>query len=283
MDVPQYMPPVKLGETMRALGLGEVVKSANPGFSAGDRVVGLMGWTEYAVGHPTLMGWVKDPSGGKFSAEMLLGPLSATGLTAYFFMYEICKPRSGDNVLVSGAAGATGMIAVQLAKMSGCRVVAIAGGADKCAFLKSIGADETIDYKKDPLADKIKELAGPNGYDIFFDNVGGETLEAALDNLALHARICICGAISNYQRAQKVGPANYSNIISRRATMSGALVTDFKDQFQTAGQRLAKWLMEGKLKFQADVQEGPLEKAPEVLNRLFTGANQGKQIHKISH
>jgi len=279
-DRPQYMPPVGLGEVMRALGIATVQASKNADFAPGDRFTGLVGWSEYAVGHPVLLGWNKVPQG--VPEEIVLGPLGLTGLTAYFGLFDLGKPLAGDVVLVSGAAGATGSAVVQLAKISGCRVVAIAGGADKVKTVKEkYGADDVIDYKSENLRQRVKELAGPNGYNVYFDNVGGESLEAALDNLALRARVILCGAIAGYNASSGSGPANYLQLLMKRATMGGFIVLDYKDRFGEAVGRLGAWVQAGKLKYETDVQEGPLEKAPEVLNRLYNGANKGKQLHKL--
>jgi len=280
-DRPQYMPPVQLGEVMRALGIATVVESKNASFAPGDRLTGLVGWTEYVVGHPVLNGWTRVPLAA-LPDEVVLGPVGLTGLTAYFGLFDLGKPQPGDVVLVSGAAGATGSVVVQLAKLAGCRVVGIAGGADKAKIVKEVyGADDVIDYKTENIRQRVKELAGPNGFDIYFDNVGGESLEAALDNLALRARVVLCGAIAEYNSTSSSGPANYLQLLMKRATMTGFIVLDFKDRFVEAGGRLGAWIQAGKLKFETDVQEGPLEKAPEVLNRLYTGANKGKQLHKL--
>lgn len=282
-DRPQYMPPVAIGEVMRALGTATVVASKNPKFVPGDRFYGITGWSEYVVGHPQLYGWVKIPD-ASLTEEVILGPLGLTGRTAYFGFLDVGKPLPGDNVLVSGAAGATGSAVVQLAKKAGCRVVGIAGGAQKAKLVKEMyGADEVIDYKAENLRERVKQLAGPNGYNIYFDNVGGETLVAALDNLALFARVVICGAINEYNSSDKNGPANYIQLLMRRASMAGFIVTDYQARFEEANTRLAKWVKEGSFKFENDVQEAPLENATDVLNRLFSGANQGKQIHKIRH
>jgi len=280
-DRPQYMPPVQLGEVMRAGALGVIVKSANPDWKEGDFIFGLMGWSEYFVGHPVLKGWTKVPN--NVPPEVLLGPVGLTGLTAYFGLFDFGKPVPGDVVLVSGATGATGSAVVQLAKFAGCLVVGIAGGEEKTRVLKEVfGADDVIDYKKEDLRKRVKELA-PNGYNIYFDNVGGETLEAALDNLAMGARVVICGAIHQYNSSKPFGPTNYLNLLMKRSTMSGFIVLDFKDRFPEAIARLTAWIQAGKFKFETDLQEGPIERAPEVLNRLFTGANKGKQLHKIVH
>jgi len=278
-DAKQYMAPVQIGETMRAFGLGQVVHSNNKEFAVGDFFTGLVGWSEYVVGNPTLLGFHKDFSGGK--ADITLGPCGLTGWTAYIGFFLVGKPVAGDNILVSGAAGATGSIVVQLAKIAGCRVVAIAGGPEKCKLVKGYGADEVIDYKSENLQKRVAELAG-NGYDVYFDNVGGESLEAALDNLALGARIVLCGAIEGYNTQKSSGPSNYTMLLMKRASITGFIVLDFADKIPTIVTRIAQWIKEGKIKYDTDIQEGPLENAVEILNRVYTGKNMGKQLHKLT-
>lgn len=278
---PQYMEPQKIGDVMRCIGVATVVQSADPNWSQGDFLTGLLGWSEFVIGDPSKRGWTKGMPKDS-SPDALLGPLGLNGLTAYFGLFDVAKPCPGDVVLVSGASGATGSAVVQMAKMAGCRVVGIAGGEEKARKVKEFyGADEVIDYKKEDFRMRIRELA-PNGYNIYFDNVGGDALEAALDNMAMNARIVICGAIEQYNKASKTGPSNYLMLMIKRASMLGFVVLDFKDRFPEARAKIKKWIQEGKFKFESDVQEGPLTKAPEILNRVFRGDNRGKQIHKLT-
>jgi len=275
------MEPQKTGDVMRCLGVARVVQSADPDWREGDLLTGFLGWTEFVFGRPYQHGWTKAMPKDA-SPEALLGPFGLNGLTAYFGLFEIGKPCPGDVVLVSGSAGATGSAVVQLAKLAGCRVVGIAGGEEKTRRVKELyGADDVINYKNEDLKKRVRELA-PNGYNIYFDNVGGEPLEAALDNLALNARLVICGGINQYNKSTKTGPSNYLQLMIKRASMSGFLAFDFKDRYPEACARIEKWIHDGKYKFESDVQEGPLTKAPEILNRVFKGENKGKQIHKLT-
>jgi NADPH-dependent curcumin reductase CurA len=208
--------------------------------------------------------------------------LGTTGMTAYFGLLEIGKPQAGETVVVSGAAGATGAAAAQIAKIKGCRVVGIAGGPDKCRYLtEQLGLDAAIDYKNDNIMTALRS-ACPKGVDVFFDNVGGRILDAVLLFLALHARIVICGAISTYQSAGPAsGPANYMRLLRHRARMEGFVVLDFLARAAEAQRDLGGWLREGRLKDRVDVQHG-LENAPATLARLFTGENNGKQLLRIA-
>ena len=280
-DVPSYVPPVQIGEVMRAGSVGQVVTSNHPDFAVGDLVQGAFGWQDYAV----------SDGGGLIPPNKLLPGVSPsnalsvfgiTGLTAYFGMLDIGQPKEGDVVVVSGAAGATGSVAGQIAKIKGCEVFGIAGGAEKCAWLtEEAHFDGAIDYKNDDLGAKLRELC-PRGVDVYFDNVGGETLDTLLLNLALRARVVLCGAISSgYGTAPPRGPQNYVSLIIQRARMEGFIILDYADRFPEAVMQLAQWIGEGRLVFQEDIQEG-LENAPETLKRLFSGQNKGKQLLKIA-
>eukprot|EP00013_Stygamoeba_regulata_P021014 CAMPEP_0177651226 /NCGR_PEP_ID=MMETSP0447-20121125/12416_1 /TAXON_ID=0 /ORGANISM="Stygamoeba regulata, Strain BSH-02190019" /LENGTH=340 /DNA_ID=CAMNT_0019154255 /DNA_START=121 /DNA_END=1143 /DNA_ORIENTATION=- len=282
-DVKQYMPPVALGEPMRAGFFGVVEESQAEGFSVGDAVTGLGAWCEYLVRSPLEAGWTRLPAGT--TAEQALAACGMTTFTAYFGLMDLGRPKAGDAVLVSGAAGATGSFVVQFAKLAGCYVVGIAGGAEKCAYVTSLGADAVIDYKAESVSARVAALGeARGGFDIYFDNTGGEALTAALDNLALHARVVLCGAIASYNQLGDAlpGPSNYLNILHRRATMHGLLILDFFGKIPEAMPRVQRWFAEGKLRYKADVQEAPIEDAFVVVNRLFTGKNDGKQIHKLA-
>jgi len=281
MEMDTYMPAVGIGEVMRAGGVGRVVRSNAPAFAPGDLVSGLVGWQDYAVMGPT--GFVapfKLPPG--VPPTMALSALGLTGLTAYFGLLEIGKPKETETVVVSGAAGATGMIVGQIAKIKGCRAIGIAGGPDKCSFLtQELGYDAAIDYKSEDVAARLRELC-PKGIDVYFDNVGGDILEAALGNLAMHARVVLCGAISGYNDMRNTrGPRNYMNLLIQRSRMEGFIVTDFAAKFGDAVRELATWAAAGRIKDRVDVVEG-LEQAPAALRRLFTGANVGKQLVKVA-
>jgi NADPH-dependent curcumin reductase CurA len=281
-DRESYLPPVQLGEPMRAGSIGQVVESNNPDFAKGDIVQTTGGWQDFVVVAPatSVMGLNKVPAG--ISPEMMMSVLGVTGLTAYWGLLDLGEPKAGETVLVSGAAGATGSVAGQIAKIKGCRVVGIAGGAQKCAWLKDeLGFDDVIDYKNENVAERIAATC-PNKVDVYFDNVGGDILQAALDNINMHARVVLCGGISGYNATEPVpGPNNLMNLIIMRARMEGFIVIDYMNRSGEAIQDLLQWIEAGQLKFQVDVQEG-FEKIPNTLQRLFTGQNLGKQLLKIA-
>ena len=283
-----YAPPVKPGDPMRGGGLAQVLQSNSPDFAPGDIVNGSFGWSEYAV-----IAADKSPFpgfGGVQKADRRiplttnLGAVSGNGLTAYVGMFEVGKPAPGDTVVVSGAAGSVGMVAGQLAKISGCHVVGVAGGPEKCAWLKELGFDAAIDYKAGDLAQQIKS-ACPRGVDVFYDNVGGEILDVVLGQLAHGARIIICGGISRYESVggatALTGPGNYFELINKKARMEGFLVFHYADKIPEAKRRLVEWVRSGKLIAREDVIEG-FENAPQGLIRLFEGKNFGQQILKIA-
>ena len=273
-----YMPPVPLNSVMRALAAGEVVASNNPAFKVGDHVAGLLGVQEYA--NHNGVGLTKvDPRLAPL--PLFLGTLGMPGLTAYFGLLDAGQLKEGDTVLVSGAAGAVGSVLGQIAKIKGARVIGIAGGADKVNYLTTeLGFDAAIDYKTEDVSAAIRQHA-PNGVDLYFDNVGGDILDAALNNLALHARIVICGAISQYNNTTPVkGPANYLQLLVKRATMRGLMVADYYPRAMEAITAMGGWLAAGKLKSREDVVEG-LQNFPEAFNKLFEGSNNGKLVLKV--
>ncbi len=281
IDEPSYLPPVAIGEVMRASSVSEVVESDNPELPVGTLVQGLTGWQEYAVGSPgDLIPPRPLPEG--VSPEMALSVLGTTSLTAYFGLLDIGQPREGDTVLVSGAAGATGSVVVQIAKLKGCRVIGIAGGTEKCQWLQdSCGADEVIDYKSQDIATRLAELCHL-GIDVFFDNVGGDTLEAAIGEMADFGRIALCGGISGYNDEEPApGPKNLMVLVQRRVKMQGFIVIDYMDRFAEGYADLGQWLAQGKLQWRVDVQRG-FENVPATLQRLFSGANTGKQLLKLA-
>jgi hypothetical protein len=281
-DVPSYMPPVAIGEVMRSTGVGRVVASNNPDFAPGDWVQGLVGWQDYAVLAPKGM-WraTKVPPG--IDPKATLSVYGTTGLTAYFGMLDVAKPQEGDAVFVSGAAGSTGSIAGQIGKIMGCSVIGSAGTAEKCEWVTGVaGFDDCINYRTEDTAARLRAFA-PKGLNVFFDNVGGPTLEAALDNLALGARIALCGGISSgyTMEALPPGPRNYMQLVIRRSTMQGFLLLDYAARFNEAMAQLAQWVGEGRLHYAEDIQQG-LENAPATLARLFSGQNLGKQLLQIT-
>jgi hypothetical protein len=277
---PGYMPPIALGSVMGASGVGEIVESRHQGYRVGDIVVGMLGWQEYA-----LIG-----EGGPFAAQRIdaehplpsyLGILGGTGLTAYFGLLDVGQPTPGDTVVVSGAAGATGSVAAQIAKIKKCRVIGIAGGPAKCRCLTDdLGLDAAIDYKSENVGARLGELC-PDGINVYFDNVGGSTLEAAIDHMALHGRIPLCGMISGYNAEQSPGPHNLFLLIAKRIRMEGFLIPDYFDRFEVGRRELSEWLAAGQLKALEDVQEG-FENIPSTFLRLFQGANLGKQVLKMA-
>ncbi len=281
-DRESYMPPVGIGEPMRAGSVAQVVASNHPGYAAGDLVQTLGGWQDYLVvdGSAGGIGLSRLPPG--VTPQMALGVLGTTGQTAYFGMLDLGQPESGQTVLVSGAAGATGSVAGQIARIKGCRVIGIAGGPDKCRWLKEEARfDDVIDYKSENVDSRIGELC-PDRVDVFFDNVGGDILEAALNHINLRARIVLCGGISGYNATEpQPGPTNLMNLVVMRARMEGFIVIDYVDRFAEGAAALAGWMQSGELVHRDDVQEG-FENIPATLNRLFTGQNIGKQMLKIA-
>lgn len=275
-----YLPAVKIGEVVRSLGAGRIEASNNPDFKIGDVVYGLVGWQDYFVINPA--GQLnKLPPGAPL--EMAMSVLGLTGITAYFGLLEVGRPAAGETVVVSGAAGATGSVVGQIARIKGCRAIGIAGGADKCRWLtREAGFDGAIDYKSENVPERLKALC-PKGIDIFFDNVGGAILDAALARLAMRGRIVLCGGIAGYNATEPPpGPKNYLNLIVQRGRMEGFLVSDFASRWPEAIGALAGWVQTGKIKYQVDVQNG-LEAAPATLKRLFAGRNEGKQLLRIAH
>ncbi|MEE8473867.1 MAG: NADP-dependent oxidoreductase [Myxococcota bacterium] len=275
-DKPSYMPPVPIGEVMRGMAVGEVVESNLPGTDPGDVVTGMMGWQEFAIGD---RGARKVPLG--VDPALALSVLGITGITAYFGLLEIGRPKEGDTVVVSGAAGATGSVVGQIAKLKGCRVVGIAGGAEKCTWLTNKAHfDAAIDYKSEDVGGRLDELCR-DGIDVFFDNIGGEILDESLARIARGARIVICGSISGYNTEKKQpGPKNYYNIVQKRARMEGFIVMDFLPRAAEAVAELTTWVAKGSIVWKADLQRG-FESAPKTLLRLYSGANFGKQLLEI--
>lgn len=276
-----YLPAVKIGEVVRSFAAGRVVTSKNPRYKEGDLVQGLFGWQDYAIaahGGPAAPG----PVAPGVPLETAMSILGMTGLTAYFGLFDIGKPQPGETVLVSGAAGATGSVVGQLAKLHGCRTIGIAGGPAKCKMLvDELGFDAAIDYKSERIGARLKDLA-PKGVDVFFDNVGGEALDAALARLALRGRIVLCGGISQYDGDRSGGgPANYLNLVVKRGRMEGFLILDYMKRAPEGVAFLAERLLAGKLKDRIDLKHG-LENAPETLQRLFAGQNDGKQLLRIA-
>ena len=272
-----YVAPTKIGDVMPGSGLGQVVASNSPRFRAGDWAMGRTGWQEYATVSAKELTPVEDDD----LRTANLSVLGTTGMTAFFGLYKIGKPFPGDTLVVTGAAGATGSVVGQIGKLAGCRVVGVAGGEAKCRWLvDELAYDAAIDYKAGDIKDQVKQYC-PDGIDVLWDNVGGKIFNTLLAELALHARVVVCGGISRYELGQMpAGPENYFNLIFKRATMSGFIVLDWTDEFPWARERMKRWIRSGQLKFKEDVQQG-LENAPRTLMRLFQGENFGKQMLKL--
>jgi len=276
-NIADYVAPMAIGDVMRGSGISEVVESKHPGFAAGDLVMGSTGWTEWHVSSGE--GMVKIDTA--LPPTAMLSVLGTTGVTAYCGLFKVGRPVAGDTVLVSGAAGATGSVVGQLAKIAGCRAVGIAGGEDKCRWLvEEAGYDAAIDYKAGDLRKQIKEHC-PGGADVIFDNVGGAILNDMLGEIATGARIAICGGISRYETGSlPAGPQNYFNLVFRRGTMGGFIVLDWAAEFPAIRKRLEGFVKDGRLTYREDVQQG-FENAPATLKRLFSGQNRGKQLLKL--
>jgi NADPH-dependent curcumin reductase CurA len=272
-DRKSYVPPVAVGDVMRALGLGRVIASKNPKFAVGDYVSGMPGTQEYAVSDGN--GFFKiDPQTSPL--PVFLSALGMPGMTAYFGLLDTGQPKAGDTVVVSAAAGAVGAVVGQIAKIKGCRAVGVAGGEAKCRYLKDeLGLDAAIDYKQEEIYQALRQKC-PNGIDVYFDNVGGEILDAVLTQINRGARIVICGAISQYNNTGQIkGPSNYLSLLVNRATMKGMLVTDYLPRYPEAMREMAGWIRAGQLKSREHIVDG-LENFPEALVMLFTGENFGK-------
>jgi NADPH-dependent curcumin reductase CurA len=280
-DAPSYVPPVGIGEVMRAGTAGVVVESRSDRLAPGDHVVGMLGVQEHGVAPAEALTKVDT---GRAALETYLGALGMPGLTGYFGLTEIGALSEGDTVVISGAAGAVGSVAGQVAKAKGAaRVVGIAGGPEKCGWIvDELGFDAAIDYKAERVGRRLHELC-PDGIDVYFDNVGGEILDAALANLARGARVVICGAISQYNAAGGMrGPSNYMMLLVRRARMQGFLVFDYADRYPAALQEMTGWLRDGRLTTREELVRGSITDFPDALMKLFRGENTGKLVLAIA-
>jgi NADPH-dependent curcumin reductase len=270
-----YIPPVEIGAVMRAGGVGEVVASNDAAFKPGDKVAGTLGIQKFAA----VAG--KDLSRIDAAAAPLptwLGALGMPGMTAYFGLLDVGALKDGETVVVSAASGAVGAVVGQIARIKGCKVIGIAGGAEKCAYVvNELGFDACIDYKSENVL-KALAAAAPKGIDVYFDNVGGEILEAAMSLIRLHARVVICGAIAGYNDFSKIqGPRNYLNLLVNRARMEGFVVFDFASRYGEAVKDIAAWIKAGKVKPREDIQQG-IDRFPEILQMLYKGENFGKLV-----
>ena len=278
-DSKSYIPPIAIDAVMRAGSIGKVIKNnGNPKFEVGECVTSWGGVQQFAVTNGD--GWYKVDE-RLAPMPMYLGTLGMPGMTAYFGITEVGKIKEGDIVLVSGAAGAVGSIVGQIAKIKGCRVIGIAGGKEKCDYLiNELGFDDAIDYKSENIYTALKKKC-PKGIDVYFDNVGGVILDAALSKLRMHARVVICGAISQYNNKAKIdGPSNYLSLLVTRSTMQGMVVMDYVKSYGVAAKQMGIWMQEGKLKSREDIYEG-IENFEETYNRLFSGEKNGKLILKV--
>src|ERR1035437_1853535 len=282
-DGKSYIRPVAIGEVMRAGGIGKVVASKSPKFAVGDTISGQLGVQQYWIGS------ADDKANGFYKVDPKAAPLpkylnalGMPGMTAYFGLLEVGLPKRGETVVVSGAAGAVGQTVGQVAKHKGCRVVGIAGGKEKCdSVVNELGFDACIDYKNGDVKEDLKEHC-PKGVDIYFDNVGGDILDAVLTRINMNARIIICGATSQYNNTTPVkGPANYLSLLVNRARMEGIVVFDYADRYHIGVAEMSKWMKEGSFKSREDIVEG-LEKFPEALQMLFEGKNFGKLVLQVA-
>lgn len=284
-DARSYLPPVQIGEVMRSMGLGVVAASKAPGFQEGDFVSCLPGWQQYAVVQAKDLQKLDMSIPGVQLLDWI-GPLGSSGQTAYWGLMDVGKLKgNGETVVITGAAGSVGTVACQIAKLKGAKVIAIAGGADKCAWLKSeLGVDEALDYKDGNFKATFREVVAKKyGYiDLMFDNVGGEILDMALLNLKPHARIVLCGAISDYNSTDVRGLKNYQTLIAMKASMTGFIVFDYARRYPEAAKEIAGWLSAGKMKRNFHVVKGGVEKCPQSLVDLFAGVNKGKMVVEIS-
>jgi NADPH-dependent curcumin reductase CurA len=279
-DAPGYLPPIGIGEVIRSGGAGEVVASKSNRYQVGDLVTGMTGWQEYVVADEGFGAMATAPQG--IDLPTTLNVLGVTGMTAYFGLLDVGKMVDGDVVVVSGAAGATGSAVGQIARIKGAsRIIGIAGGPEKCAQLtEEFGFDAAIDYREGNVSRRLRELA-PDGIDVYFDNVGGEILDAALANLAMRGRVVLCGAIAGYNDTERIsGPSNYMNLIIRRGRMEGFIVLDYMGRWPEGQAVVAGWLSEGRMRHVEHLVAG-LEHAPEALNLLFTGGNTGKVLVEV--
>ncbi|HEY0134974.1 MAG TPA: NADP-dependent oxidoreductase, partial [Nannocystis sp.] len=279
-----YIAPVAIGEVMRAGGVGVVTESRHPGFAAGDHVAGIFGIQEHCL--------VDLREGSRASLQKIdlraatlsqwLNPLGIPGLTAYFGLLDVGQAKAGETVVVSGAAGAVGQTVGQVAKIHGCRVVGIAGGAAKCEFVVSeLGFDACIDYKAGDVAGGLKQHC-PGGVDVYFDNVGGPILDTVLTRINRRARIVVCGAVSQYNNTTPIkGPSNYLMLLIQRARMEGMVVFDYADRYPEAITAIAGYMQRGQLRSREDIVDG-IERFPEALNRLFSGENFGKLVLRVA-
>jgi hypothetical protein len=278
-DAASYAAAVGLGEVMTGGAVGEVVVSQAPGFKAGDTVEGSLGWQEYAAAPAAALRKV-DPSLAPISTAN--GVLGMPGMTAYFGLLDVGQPKPGETIVVSAASGAVGQVVGQIGKIMGCRVVGIAGGPKKCAFVKDeLGFDSCLDYKAEKDLDAALKAACPGGIDVYFDNVGGEISDAVFRNLNFFSRVALCGSISQYNAsAPTMGPRLFGTFVGKRVTMRGFIVSDFVNRWPPALRQMGAWVKAGKVKYREDVVQG-IDKAPRTFIGMLRGENFGKTLVKM--
>lgn len=276
-DRDSYAPPVEIGETMRSFGVGVVEASRADELAVGTPVNGMFGWTQYAIVDPREVAALPDD----LPLEIALAVFGLPGATAWYGLFEVGKPRKGETILISGAAGSVGSLVGQMAKAEGLRVIGIAGTAEKCAWLvDDLGFDGAINYRTENVRDAVKALV-PSGVDIYFENVGGDLLQIALDNMNTYGRIVLCGLISQYNATDAIAGPNLRRVITKRLTIQGFIMTDHRDRFGEFAQKVGAYMQQGKLSYRADIVVG-LDQAPVAINKLFDGTNKGKLIIQVS-
>lgn len=279
-DREQYMPPVEIGEVMRGGGIGVVVESNSSRYSEGDRVIGMTGWQDYCLADENARTMRVLPPELPVPLPAMLGACGMTGLTAYFGLLDLGRPKAGETVVVSAAAGAVGSVAGQIAALKGCRTVGIAGGPDKCRYLlEELGFDAAVDRKATDWKEQLIE-ATPDGVDVDFENVGGEIMHAVMARMNLFSRMPLCGLISGYNSSEPM-PVDFSTILIKRISVRGFIVLDFADRFTEGTNQLIQWVSQGKIKHRETIVDG-LEQAPSAVNMLFDGGNVGKLIVRLA-
>jgi len=276
-DVRSYVAPFTLGEAMTGGAVGRVAVSRHPSYDEGDWVLHPLGWREWALSDGSGVRKI-DPAGAPVSVS--LGVLGMPGFTAYYGLFELGSPQAGETVFVSGAAGAVGSAAGQMAKIAGCRVVGCAGSPEKIAWLRELGFDEAFDYRERSTRQALAEAA-PDGIDIYFDNVGGDTLEAAIGALRKYGRVVACGSISRYNDIEPAsGPRNMFMVVTKRLRIQGYIISDHYDRFPEFLARAQEWVRDGRLRYQETIVEG-IENAPRAFLGLLRGENVGKMLVKV--
>jgi len=271
--------PLEIGDVIHGRGVAEVIESRHPDFHVGDILQGQCGWQTYKVSKGTAQERFFKCKDYGLPYALAAGVLGMTGLSAYGGLVDCARPKKGDLAVVSGAAGGVGSIVVQAARILGCRVIGIAGGAEKCAFVRNLGCEQTIDYKNDNVEEMIAGYC-PDGMDIYFDNVGGEILSTCLEHLAYEARVVLCGSISEYTRKEPFGLTNYARLRRVNGMMKGFFVYNYQNRFYEAADQLAEWINAGEMKPVQDMEEG-FERMPQALANLYTGKNVGVQCCRV--